>query len=170
MIPSSLVLTSRTVGNDLWRNVRRTTTEGGRQLSCPFVLKQRSKTEIRYLQIAIAGQEHILRLDVSMTHTFRVHEAHGADQLRKVDMSNILADTLISLDLIEEIPTLGQLHCNPTPYVVFASLVEVDDIAMTRDMPVHCHFQLKLSCANLSVACGVIFVNVLDCEDGIVRI
>lgn len=85
-------------------------------------------------------------------------------------MRDILTHTLVSLDLVEEIATLCQFHRDPSPDIVLAGLVEADDIVVTRNVSMHRYLQLQLSGADLAVARGVIFVDVLDGEDGVVRV
>ena len=83
-------------------------------------------------------------------------------------MGNVLSDTLISLNLIEEVSTLRQLHRNPPPRVVFTRLEERDDIIVVADVFVHRRFHLQLSGADFAMPSGVLFVDELDGEDGVV--
>jgi hypothetical protein len=99
-----------------------------------------------------------------------MHEAHGTDQLREIDVSNILSYTLVRLDLVEQIPTLGQFHRDPSPNIIFTSLVKTDDVIVTSDVPVYRYLERELPGTDLAMARSVVFVDVLDSEDGIVRV
>jgi hypothetical protein len=71
-----------------------------------------------------------------------MHEAHSADELRKVHMGNIFSDTFIGLDFVEKVAALSQFHCNPSPDIILASLVKANDVIMTRNVSMYGDFEL----------------------------
>lgn len=165
-IAGTLVLPPRAARDDLGGDIRRTAAEGGGQLGGALVLEQCGQAKIGNLQVPVGCQQHILGLDVAMADPFGVHVAHRTDQLREIRMGDILADAFVGLDLVEQVPSLGQLHGYPAPGIILAGAKEPDDVVMAPDVLVHGGFHLQLAGADLPMACGILFVDELDGDHG----
>lgn len=105
-----------------------------------------------------------------MPNPLGVHIAHGTDELREIDMGNILPHALIGLNLVEEIATLGQFHCDPAPDIIFSRRVEGDYIVMANYVFMNGRFHLQLTRTNLAMARGIFFVNEFDGDDGVIGV
>lgn len=99
-----------------------------------------------------------------------MHISHCADKLREVEMRNVLAYTLVCLDLVEQISALGQLHRYPCPEWVFAVTETVDDVRVLFEVRVEDDLHLDLLRREAALPKGMFFVDELDRDDGFWRI
>lgn len=97
-----------------------------------------------------------------------MHVADRADELREIDVGDVLADTFVRLDLVKQVPALGKLHGDPPPGGIFTGMEEGNDIVMVTDMLVHRDLHLQLPRTYPAMAGGVFLVDELDGEDRIV--
>ena len=117
-------------GYDLRCSVRWTPAASGADLALAAVGEERCQAKVCDLEIAFRGEEDIFWLDVPVTHAFGVHESNGADELREVDVCNVLPYTDIRLYLVEQVSSFGQLHGYPFPRGVFSRLKELNNVRM----------------------------------------
>ena len=72
-------------------------------LRTPLCSNRQARPKSASLKVAVGGEQHVLGLEVAMGDALAVHVAHGADELRQVEVGNVLADADVGLDLVEEI-------------------------------------------------------------------
>lgn len=93
--------------DDLGGDIGRASAECGGEFRNAFVFEEGCETEVGDFEVPVRGQKHVLGFDVAMADAFGMHVSDGADQLGKVDMGNVLADALVSLDFVEQVPAIG---------------------------------------------------------------
>ena len=77
-------------------------------------------------------------------------------------MGHILRDADIGFDLVEEVPAAGIFHGDPSPYTIFARLVELNDVGMSIDMTMERHFEIELPTGETTGFDGEALVDELD--------
>ena len=80
-------------------------------------------------------------------------------------MRDIFPHTFVSLDLIEKITTIRELHRDPSPYFTLPRLVECDDVVMDANMFVEGHLHLELAGTDAAMPGCVFLVDKFHSED-----
>lgn len=104
-----------------------------------------------------------------MRDALAVAPADGLDELREVQVRDVDADALVGLDLVEQVAALGELEREPDPGVVGAGGEVLDDVGVAAEALVQGELDLDLLGLQAAYAVGVLFVDELDCDDGLGR-
>ncbi len=101
-----------------------------------------------------------------MRNPFTVTPANSLNQLREVQVCNIDAHALVRLDLVKQVPALGQLEREPYPRFVLAGREVLYDVGVLAQALVQRELELDLLGAQAADAEGMVFVDKLDGDDG----
>lgn len=80
-------------------------------------------------------------------------------------MRDILRDTNIGFDLVEEIPSVGVFERDPSPEMILIATEELDDVVMAVDMAVKSYLVLDLFRAESAFADSPLLVDEFDGDD-----
>ncbi len=82
-------------------------------------------------------------------------------------MRHVLPHPLVRLDLVEQVPAVGELEAQPDPGGVFAVAEVADDVVVGADEAVQGELDVQLFGAQAAGAEGVLFVDEFDGDDGV---
>jgi len=80
---------------------------------------------------------------------------------------HVLPHPLVRLDLVEQVPAVGELEAQPDPGGVFAVAEVADDVVVGADEAVQGELDVQLFGAQAAGAEGVLFVDEFDGDDGV---
>lgn len=79
-----------------------------------------------------------------MRDTLAVTPSHGIDQLLEVELCNVLGDTLVGLDLVEQIASICEFERYPKPGWILPVMQVANDVLVTRDMDMDGYLDMDL--------------------------
>ena len=100
-----------------------------------------------------------------MRHALTMHKPDRIYQLREVKMRNVLSNTLIGFDLVEEIPSFSEFHGYPYPMNIIARAKKLNYILMLANVFVQRDLHVQLLLADAALPDGMVLVDELDSDE-----
>ena len=91
------------------------------------VLNNFSKTKISELNVAIGGNEYILRFEISVDDIFAMEVLEDEDELRGVERGFVGFENAFFSEVGEELPTRNVFHEEVNVFAVLVHALKVDD-------------------------------------------
>lgn len=95
-----------------------------------------------------------------------MYEADTTNELQEVEVCDVLGHALVSLDLVEQVAALGELHGYPAPDGILTGSEPLDDVWVLPNVGVEGDLHGDLLCGDAAMFDGVGLVDELDGEDG----
>lgn len=115
-------LTMALILQNFWRQILRRATKGKSS-----VLNNFSKTKISELNVAIGGNEYILRFEISVDDIFAMEVLEDEDELRGVEGGFVGFEHAFFSEVGEELPAGNVFHEEVNVFAVLVHALKVDD-------------------------------------------